>query len=562
MDKLLAEITRLVPQEKKFLKDFYKKIIKDYAYLWEELDDLERLRKILLVIVKLFLEEHKDLTDLTESDRQQFMHNFKQLFADKDALLQKGRKYQIKEIEAKGVKEWVKEFEKDIASINKIIEAYTSPILNFQEVVEFLAKGDANIARRFTAVCNVLFGKETLSQVQVYLIDEEQAKKIYEKTSNRQFMISSGHPACMKQETIAEQLPDNPTILMAISNILNRRIVPYSILAIKNRLTYPALAHEINHRHRELVPGNNDALDVYTTTYLIRESEWEGRVVQILVYSYLFPSASYPEYVRHMDQVNAEKISDEEIYKRAVHEAGYITVWLEKLFWDIIVEYVPIKLTNILHVKYEVMYELQDRKSKNTMEEDLNKLRKLKADANGVDLEIKGINHPKEFTITCSDKKPADPRRGRLAFYTAWEEIIESILKNGYSFSNPNLSEFALSSYAPDYYERYMIHSIIGALIKESYVFINLHERDAAKSIIFYKTTELDKIIVGPGDNGILRVRHFTQQLSSENIIPCTLSNGTKYEIHLRKDTMPKSDKRKFILAAQTYQSMKKDLSL
>ena len=65
MEQLLQQIKQLLPREKKFLYKIYEEVIRDHAYLWEELEDIEKLRQILLVIIKLFIEEHKRLKDLS-----------------------------------------------------------------------------------------------------------------------------------------------------------------------------------------------------------------------------------------------------------------------------------------------------------------------------------------------------------------------------------------------------------------------------------------------------------------------------------------------------------------
>ncbi len=101
------------------------KVIKeDYSYLWEELEDLDKLRQVFLLIVRLFFEEHKNLGDLNQIDKEKFKKAFRQLISDPNALLQKTRKSQIKEIEGLGIEQWFKRFWKDIMAIDDIIKKY------------------------------------------------------------------------------------------------------------------------------------------------------------------------------------------------------------------------------------------------------------------------------------------------------------------------------------------------------------------------------------------------------------------------------------------------------
>ena len=124
MEQLIRQIRDLLPKEKKFLHQIYEKVIRDHAYLWEELDDLDNLRQILLVIIKIFIEEHKGLRGLNEIDQEEFKRAFKELLSSRDALLQKVRQYQIEEIESIGLEQWIEHFWTDINKINKLIEFY------------------------------------------------------------------------------------------------------------------------------------------------------------------------------------------------------------------------------------------------------------------------------------------------------------------------------------------------------------------------------------------------------------------------------------------------------
>ena len=110
MNELSRQIQELLPKEKQFLHKIYVKAIKDYSYLWEEFQDLEKLRKILILIVRLFIEEHRNLQDINQLDQEKFKKAFRELLSNPDALLQKTRKSQIKEIEGIGIGGWFKEF--------------------------------------------------------------------------------------------------------------------------------------------------------------------------------------------------------------------------------------------------------------------------------------------------------------------------------------------------------------------------------------------------------------------------------------------------------------------
>lgn len=124
MEQLIRQIRDLLPKERKFLHQIYEKVIRDHAYLWDELDDLDKLRQIILIIIKIFIEEHKNLRGLSEIDQEEFLRAFRELLSNRDALLQKGRQYQIKEIESMGLEQWIEHFWADINKINKLIEFY------------------------------------------------------------------------------------------------------------------------------------------------------------------------------------------------------------------------------------------------------------------------------------------------------------------------------------------------------------------------------------------------------------------------------------------------------
>ena len=64
------QILQLLPKEKEVLYDIYTKALQDYSYLWEKFSDLSKLRSIILLIVRLFIEEHEQLKDLSLIDQE------------------------------------------------------------------------------------------------------------------------------------------------------------------------------------------------------------------------------------------------------------------------------------------------------------------------------------------------------------------------------------------------------------------------------------------------------------------------------------------------------------
>ncbi len=126
MNRLKARILRFLPEERKFLNQIYSKLIDDHSYLWSEVEDkdLAKLRYILMVIIKLFYEEHKHLHDVSQIDQQEFNRAVKELISNPDALMQKAKSAQIKAIDRLGLERWFNAFRKDIEKINQIIQKY------------------------------------------------------------------------------------------------------------------------------------------------------------------------------------------------------------------------------------------------------------------------------------------------------------------------------------------------------------------------------------------------------------------------------------------------------
>lgn len=138
MNKLSIQIQNLLTKEQRFLHQIYMKTIEDYSYLWDEFEDLDKLRRILLHIIKLFIEEHKYLTDINLLDQKKFKKVFRELISNPNALLQRTRGSQIKEIDGIGIEQWFKKFWTDITTINKIVEKYEklSPYERFKKMIE------------------------------------------------------------------------------------------------------------------------------------------------------------------------------------------------------------------------------------------------------------------------------------------------------------------------------------------------------------------------------------------------------------------------------------------
>lgn len=82
MNQLSMQIQELLPREKQFLRKIYAEVIEDYSYLWVEIEDIARLRQILLIIIKLFIEEHKGLQDLSQIDQQKFKEVFREMISN------------------------------------------------------------------------------------------------------------------------------------------------------------------------------------------------------------------------------------------------------------------------------------------------------------------------------------------------------------------------------------------------------------------------------------------------------------------------------------------------
>lgn len=124
MKIILEEIYKIVSEDKAILRELYNDAVSDYSFLWEEYKNLEKLREIMLKLIRLFYEEHKDLTDLSKIDNIQFKRDFRELFSNQDAILQKTKLRQFAIMEDLDLKQWFDKLRVDIAEINEIILKY------------------------------------------------------------------------------------------------------------------------------------------------------------------------------------------------------------------------------------------------------------------------------------------------------------------------------------------------------------------------------------------------------------------------------------------------------
>lgn len=124
--RFLDEEKELLDEEKEILHRIYTRFLEDHAYLWEEFEDVGKLRHVLIVIIKLFYYEHKQLGDLSKIDQDKFNKAVRAFFSLKpyySGLLDEKTAF-IKEVENLGPERWFQAFDKDIQTINGIIEKY------------------------------------------------------------------------------------------------------------------------------------------------------------------------------------------------------------------------------------------------------------------------------------------------------------------------------------------------------------------------------------------------------------------------------------------------------
>ncbi len=92
--------------------------------MWNQFENIKRLREILLKIIELFYKEHRNLKDLSKIDREQFKRAFREIFSNPDSILQFTKRRQFGIMEHWGIKLWFNEFKADISKINSIILKY------------------------------------------------------------------------------------------------------------------------------------------------------------------------------------------------------------------------------------------------------------------------------------------------------------------------------------------------------------------------------------------------------------------------------------------------------
>jgi len=138
MNKLRQQILQMLDEDKKELYKIYNRFLEDHAYLWDKFEDLEKLREILLVIIKLFYHEHRQLKDVSKIEYEVFKKSVRELLTNRDALLQKARKAQVDEIEFFGPERWFEMFRKDIERINRIIQKYEAGSVNLSQFPDLM----------------------------------------------------------------------------------------------------------------------------------------------------------------------------------------------------------------------------------------------------------------------------------------------------------------------------------------------------------------------------------------------------------------------------------------
>ncbi|MEK6946588.1 MAG: hypothetical protein AABX32_03190 [Nanoarchaeota archaeon] len=147
MQRLKQQILELLDKDKKDLHKIYARWVEDHAYLWEEFEDLEKLRELLLVIIKLFYHEHRQLQDINKVDYEEFRKDVRELLSNHNSLLQKARKAQVEEIEFFGLERWFEIFRKDIDKLNEIIERYEQKAQETHKVNDLITDGPSIRAR-------------------------------------------------------------------------------------------------------------------------------------------------------------------------------------------------------------------------------------------------------------------------------------------------------------------------------------------------------------------------------------------------------------------------------
>ncbi len=128
MDILKEQIRKLIAQklkrEDRLLEELYSEVEREYSVLWSKGHELERIREFLIEIVRMFLEEHSNLADLSEMDRKKFREDVNILLNKPDAILQRFESAQIKKIAKTGLKKWFRQFREKWQETESIIRRY------------------------------------------------------------------------------------------------------------------------------------------------------------------------------------------------------------------------------------------------------------------------------------------------------------------------------------------------------------------------------------------------------------------------------------------------------
>ncbi|GEM_PF-2604317 len=120
-EQIREHLLKELGEETKLFDNLIHAVEDEYAELWQHLDDIVKLRSLLLDIVRIFMAEHPNLSDLPEEVRKKFHNLVEELISNHDALLQKTRAQEIKEIEYFGSEEWLKKMQHTLSELNHLI---------------------------------------------------------------------------------------------------------------------------------------------------------------------------------------------------------------------------------------------------------------------------------------------------------------------------------------------------------------------------------------------------------------------------------------------------------
>jgi|SRR3989338_4453884 len=120
-EQIRKQLLKELGEETKLFDNLIHAVEDEYAELWKYLDNVAKIRALLLEAVKLFLREHPNLGDLPENIRKKFQTLVNELIFNKDALLQKTIPQEIREIEAYTPAEWIRKIEPTLSELNSLI---------------------------------------------------------------------------------------------------------------------------------------------------------------------------------------------------------------------------------------------------------------------------------------------------------------------------------------------------------------------------------------------------------------------------------------------------------